>query len=273
METESKKLTAAGDSDRSEGGGSVRAVTRALEIVRLLAEARRSLGVSDLVERTGLPHATVHRLLATLVAEGWVEQSPFSQRYRFGTGILGSAAIALAHAPLLERSRDALIRVAASTGIWTALSVLVERRVTYLAWEPPSKEQALSFRPGVTQPAHCTAAGKLLLAYLPPETVRALFPNTESMRRYTPLTITDPDRLIEGLVEIRESGFSTDEGEFRETLRDFAVPIRGAGGAVIAALSCGGPVHLMSPERRHAIRSELHTSAEEISWQLGRYED
>lgn len=273
METESKKPTAAGDGDRAESGGNVRAVARALEIVRLLAEARRSLGVSELVERTGLPHATVHRLLATLVAEGWVEQSRFSQRYRFGTGILGSAAIALAHAPLLERSRDALTRIATATGIASALSVLVERRVTYLALAVPPTDPAPGFRPGVTQPAHCTAAGKLLLAQLAPEAVRGLFPDTASMRRYTSLTITDPERLGEELAAIRERGFSADEGEFRETLRDFAVAIRGEGGRVIAALSCGGPAHLMTPERRHAIRSELFTCADEISWQLGLYED
>ena len=84
---------------------SIRSVQRALGIVRLLAEVRKPLGVAEVSQTTGLPPATAHRLLVTLVEEGWVQQDPQSTQYELGTGILGTAAVALAYSPFIQAAK------------------------------------------------------------------------------------------------------------------------------------------------------------------------
>jgi DNA-binding IclR family transcriptional regulator len=248
-------------------------VERTLAIIRLLAEERRSLGVAEIGASTGLPQATVHRLLATLVGSGWVDQSRYTARYRLGHGILGSAAIALAHAPLLERGRPFLARVAELSGLSAYLSVLVGRRVTFLARATAQDGKPNDFHAGITQPAHCTAAGKVLLAYLPAEERRALYKETRVLRRYTERTITDPAVLADELHTIAARGYAMDSGEFGDQYRSVAVPVRDDTGAVIAALSCGGFEDLMTPRLMERMRGEMVVLADELSHQLGLTEE
>ncbi|NUR89968.1 MAG: helix-turn-helix domain-containing protein [Nonomuraea sp.] len=61
----------------------VRAVTKAVSVLRALADAPEALSVRDLAGRTGIPRSTVHALCATLCSEGLVEQEPGSG-YRLG---------------------------------------------------------------------------------------------------------------------------------------------------------------------------------------------
>ena len=66
----------------------VQSVERALDIIESLANADGELGLTDLVTATGLPLATVHRLLTTLVGRGYVSQAPQSRRYLLGPSVL-----------------------------------------------------------------------------------------------------------------------------------------------------------------------------------------
>jgi len=242
-------------------------------ILRILAEERRSLGVTDVVHETGLPQATVHRLLATLVDQGWVERSAHTSRYRFGPGILGTTAVALAHAPLLDRGRPVLARLASSFQLDSFLSALVGRRVVFLARVAASSKNSEEFHAGIRQPAHCTAAGKALLAFLPEAERRALFRDQEELRRYAPGTITDPAALERELAAVRTAGYAEDHGEFVEAWRSVAVPVFSAAGVAVAALSCGGLASRMNPEKLNALRSELLLAAEDLSHQLGMQEE
>jgi DNA-binding IclR family transcriptional regulator len=252
---------------------SVRAVSRALKIVELLAEERRSLGVADIVSSIGLPQATVHRLLSTLVDQGWVERSQYTSRYRLGPGMLGTTAIALAHAPLLERGRAVLARLALLSGADAYLSVLVGRRVVFLERAAGAGKRIDEFHAGITQPAYCTAAGKALLAFVSNSVSRHIVHDPRPLRRYTPATITDPVELDRELTAVREAGYAYDQGEFNEAWRSIAVPVMGADGEVIAALSCGGPAQRMTPEKIATIRADVLLLAEELSRQVGLHEE
>jgi len=252
--------------------GGVQSVRRALHILRLLAEERGTLGVTEIVRETGLPQATVHRLLATLVDQGWVERSRYTARYRFGPGILGTTAVALAHAPLLERGRPVLARLAATFGLDAYLSARVGRRVVFLE-RAAAGERNDGFHPGIRQPAHCTAAGKALLAFLPATEFQELYRDRPLLRRYTTRTIVEREALEQELQAVREAGCAEDRGEFAERWRSIAAPVRSADGRVIAALSCGGSVARMTHEQTTALRGELLLQAEELSHQLGLSEE
>jgi IclR family acetate operon transcriptional repressor len=110
------------------------------------------------------------------------------------------------------------------TGQHSALSTLVGLRVIHLARAPGSEGGRPGFEPGVSQPAHAMADGKLLLAYLPPQERSYLY-QVDGLRSYTPNTITDPEKLEKELQGIRERGFAVDNCERFENTRGVAVPI------------------------------------------------
>jgi DNA-binding IclR family transcriptional regulator len=255
----------------TEGGG-VRAVERALTIIRVLAEERRPLGISEIVASTALPQGTVHRLLATLIDQGWVEHGRFTSRYRLGPGILGTTAIALAHAPLLDAGRPILTNLAGLCGLDAYLSVLVGRRVVFLERAAAPGKRYSDFHTGITQPAHCTAGGKALLASLPELELQRFLHDQRPLRRYTPATVTDPAMLAHELKLVREHGYAQDVGEFNGNWRSVAVPVRGSERGVIAAMSCGGSAARMTDEKMRIVRAELPMVADDLSSRLAGYE-
>ena len=98
----------------------------------------------------------------------------------------------------------------------------------------------LQLQPGSRLPAHWSAIGKLLLAYMAPKARRRLL-GRAPLESYTPHTVTDPHRLEEQMESIREQAVSIDDQEYLLGLCGSAVPIRDSGDRVVAALAVQGP--------------------------------
>ena len=248
--------------------GNVRSVERAMSLLTTLAEQPGPVGVAEISAAVNLHPATVHRLLGTLVRLGWVDH-PDSTRYRLGLRMLGVAALGVAQSPLLATSRDILNRLAETSG-WSAyLSVLIGTKVVRLARSPGQLSQVRptwDFDPGRSFPAHASADGKCLLAYLQPKE-RHKFLQVEPLARYTDDTIVEPDALEVELATVRNRAFALDRGEHRDFLKGAATPVFGAGGNVVAALLCFGRFEL-AEEWERWLRQEMILLSQELSDRL-----
>jgi DNA-binding IclR family transcriptional regulator len=258
-------VTSAGSGDEASG---TKAVERLVSIMTVLAEEGRPLGIGEVAEGAGLPQATAHRLLNAFVATGWVDKDPSTSRYRIGNGILGPAAVALAHAPLIERGQPIIDRMAEVANMTSVLAVLVGRNVVYLARSSPTHAVS-SYRAGMTRPAHCSASGKAMLAFRSPEERARLFRGRRQLRQFTPNTITEIEELEKHLDQARRNGYAVEHGEFREYQHGIAVPIHDASGRVIAAMSCTGHAESLTAERIAFLREEMAVLGEELSRQAG----
>ncbi|MGR3748818.1 IclR family transcriptional regulator domain-containing protein [Paracoccus sp. (in: a-proteobacteria)] len=94
--------------------------------------------------------------------------------------------------------------------------------------------------PGSRLPAFCTSMGRVLLASLPERVVRQKLASGSLVRR-TPYTETDPEKLIQILRDVRESGFSVIDQEVEVGLPSIAVPVLNSRGDVVAAINPGLP--------------------------------
>jgi IclR family acetate operon transcriptional repressor len=197
------------------------------------------MGVVELAARVMLSPASVHRMLATLISVGWVDQNSRTAKYRLGTRLLGIGSTGLITSPVVQHGRVFLTRLAAMTGHHTALSTLVGLRVIHLARSPGRESGTSDFEPGVSQPAHAMADGKLLLAYLP-RSERAYLYEVDGLRAYTPNTIIEPQVLEEELARIRKQGYAVDNHERFETSRAVAVPVFDMDGQPLLAMLCLG---------------------------------
>jgi len=255
-------------SGEAADAGGAKAVERLVRVLTVLAEEGRPLGIAEVAEGAGLPQATAHRLLNAFVATGWVDKDAGTARYRLGHAMLGPAAVALANAPLVERGQPIIARLAEIVGANVLIGVLVGRNVVFLALSSGGQETA-TMRPGFNRPAHCSAAGKVLLAFMSPEERRRILRGRRQLRQYTPNTITTLEDLEAHLEEVRRQGYAVDMGEFREYQRSIAVPIHDAQGNVIAAMVCSGRIERMTPEHMAFVREEMSILADELSRQAG----
>ncbi len=221
--------------DTQTRGGGVQSVDRAFELLELVADAGGEATLSQLAEASGLPQPTIHRLLRTLIAGGYIRQQP-SRRYSLGPRLirLGETAGKV----LGSSARPHLTRLRDLTGETSNMAVLDGDQVVYVAQVPSPHAMRMFTEVGQRVDLHCTAVGKAVLATLPPtESDRILSRITMSPR--TIHTITDPAVIREEIDEIRTKGYAVDDGEQEIGVRCFAVAIPNA--PTRAAISISGP--------------------------------
>jgi IclR family transcriptional regulator, acetate operon repressor len=204
-------------------GGGVQSLDRAFALLEHMADAGGGVALSELAVRSGLPLPTIHRIVRTMVASGYVRQLP-SRRYALGPRLigLGDAASRM----LGEWARPQLTQLVDLAGETANLAILDGDAVVYVAQVPSRHSMRMFTEVGRRVPVHCTGVGKVLLAQRPPAEVRALLDRT-GMPAQTPHTITDPDRLARELERVRHQGY--------------AVAVAVPGGPASTALSVSGP--------------------------------
>jgi DNA-binding IclR family transcriptional regulator len=246
----------------------VSAVVRALHILSAFSLRERKLSLAKLATRTGIPRATVFRLLRTLEEEGFLVKEDGEYRPGFKCFVIGS--VAAASIDLRKEAYASLVALRDATGETTQIAILDSWQVVYL--ERVLSPQAVGYmtsRAGAILPAYCTGLGKVLLAYRPEAEVAA-WAATQIFKAHTPTTLTSVEKLMESLRAIRERGYGTDEQEREVGVRCIAAPIRNHDGEVVAAISVAGPAERMP---RRLVGSEMAgqvvAAAHAVSRRLG----
>src|SRR3954466_496729 len=223
--------------------GTIQSVDRAARILKALASGPRRLGVSQLADQLGMTRPTVHGLLQTLQAHGFVEQDRDSDKYQLGAGLLHLGNSYLDHNELRARSlvhaerRAARPQAAARprargapapvrVGVLPGAAVVVVHHV----FRPDAAFQVLEV--GAQLPAHASALGKAMLAFAPEPVVADLL--AEPLPKLTNRTLT-AKALVTELEAVRETGVARerDEAVLGESsvgapITDHAAPAAGA---------------------------------------------
>lgn len=244
-------------------------VASALRLLETLSDAGEPQTLATLAQKSGQPKSTVHRMLASLVNTGYVEQDEAS-RYmltfkllRLGMAVLSSVDVVKASRPHLE----ALMR---ATNESAYLSVLDQSGQTvYLAKVETPRPVGVQAQLGAPNPAWCTTTGWAMLAYLPEVRDRilagALVPRVSG-------AITDPERLRAELLKVAERGCAVTRAQGNADTGGIAAPIRNYRGAVVAACSIGIPLYRMTNAITRKYMPLVVHAATAISAELGYLE-
>lgn len=246
---------------------SVKTVKRSVEILNLLAEDGRQLGVVELSKRLKTSQSTVYRILSTLAAEGYVAQDPRTEKYRVGLHGIILAGAALNQLEIRKQAISILERLASATDFNANLGILHRQHVMYVARIDGPKSARMYTPIGRRAPAHATALGKAILAFLPPDAAAPIVNGT--LLACTPHTITDPAVLAAELRRIRERGYAVDREEFLAGICCVGVPVRGPSGGVEAAFSLSGSVFQVREQDAEQHARLLQDAAYELSGRLG----
>jgi DNA-binding IclR family transcriptional regulator len=202
------------------------------------------LTLAQVVTQTGLPRSSAHRILEHLVRIRWLSRDEGS--YSLGLGVLELGGLAAHQNQLRAVALPYLHELHASTGLVAHLAVLDGPEIVYLEKIGGPFGMRIPSRVGGRQPAHCTAAGKSLLAFAGAEERRgalALAPRGRTCR-----SITTGHQLDAELLRVLERGVAFDREESVPGLGCVASPM-GPPHDPCAAISVCGPVGQLSYDR------------------------
>jgi len=224
--------------------------------------------LTDLQQHLSVSKATAYRLLSTLAARGYVEQDPKTRTYRLGLGFFQLASAALDARLLRESVRDCMRELRDLSGESVHLGVFDGTEVVYIDRVESQAVMRVVLAIGQREPLHCTASGKVLLAYRPPDELRS-FLDAQGLPGFTRNTITDKDVLAQHLDLVRQRGYAVDDEEHTLAVRCFAFPVRDRTGDVIAAISIAGPAFRFTADMVERLTDDFLAIAGQISARLG----
>ncbi|MBI2460765.1 MAG: IclR family transcriptional regulator [Candidatus Rokubacteria bacterium] len=242
-------------------------ITRALKVLARVAREEAPLSLAELSAAVRLPKPTVYRIAALLEQEGVVYKDPLTRRYSMGKAFHDLCFQAIRNGPVHRERHFILQRLSEKLGETINLAVLVGREVTYIERVEAAWPLSINFEPGSRVPVHCTANGKLLLAFAP-RRHRERFLKSIQLKPYTPNTIVDRARLVQRLQEIRRRGYSEDNEEFLAGVCCLAVPVKDRHGKVVAGLAVSAPSARFSLEKARSYLPDLRACTAELSAHL-----
>jgi DNA-binding IclR family transcriptional regulator len=246
--------------------GGIQSIDRAAKILRALASGPRRLGVTELATRLDLAVPTVHGLLQTLQANGFVEQDRDSGKYQLGAGLLqlGNSYLdlnelrgrSLVHAERLATRADAAVRV----GVMHGPSVIVVHHV----FRPDATLQILEV--GAQLPVHASALGKAILAFTP-AAVDDL--TAEPLPKLTGRTLGERELRAE-FATIRERGVARERDEAVLGESSVAGPIFDHLGHAVGAIGVVGDTERLIPRTvAKGLAPAVTEAARGVSRELG----
>lgn len=240
----------------------VQSVERVFDLLELIADAGGDVTLSELASSTDLPLPTIHRLLRTLVAKGYIRQLA-NRRYALGPRLirLGEGA----SKQLGALARPQLASLVDALGETSNMAVLDSDMVIYIAQVPSKHSMRMFTEVGRRAHTHATGVGKAILAQLDNEAVRAIVTRA-GMPTPTEMSIGTFEDLIIDLDKIRERGYSIDEEEQEVGVRCFAMAIPNA--PTPTAISVSGPVSRVDASFAERAVPLLRTAAATISREL-----
>lgn len=245
-----------------------RSLERGLSALELVAASPQPLPLTEVARRMGLHRSTAHHLLQTLVTLGWLRQDEDTRSYALTSRVYRLTGRRWTVEQLGEIAQPFLEKLAALTGEGTSVAAWSNGDVTIAAKRESGNPVRVVQDVGAVRPMYCTAVGKALGAWLPPEEVAAALARFP-MKRLTPKTLTTRAAFDAELRRIRNAGYAIDDQEQFEGLRCIAMPVFCYTGEVVASMCVLGPLPRMTHEKLMAVRTPLTALSRQMSEQLG----
>lgn len=237
---------------------------RLFALLEVIASRDQSFSLQDLVDETGLPKPTLHRMLQQLEGERLVQRDVDGRRY--GTAVrLRRFAENLLLNNIRHGAQHAVLRaLVEEIGESCNLTILSGSEVVYLDRVETEAPLRFYLRAGSRVPVHCSASGKLFLSQMTPAQRRRLLAHTP-LEAYTANTLTDLDAIENEIKQIRREGFAMDREEFLPGLLCVAVLVPREGGASNLCVALQAPTMRLNAQRAQALLPALQRAAVSLS--------
>jgi len=256
------------DGSRDMSGRTVQSIDRAFDILEVLAVEKNGLGVTEIGNRVGLHKSTVHRLLTAMAEKGYIEKNEDTGMYRLGLKFVELCSLYLNSVELKTEAQPYLRQLAALTTQPVHLATLVDGEAVYIDKVESYNSIRMYSAIGRRVPVHCSAVGKALLSGKDENEIRQILESRE-LKAFTPNTITDVEKILREVHEVKLRGWAEDDEEHEEGIRCIAAPIYDYRRQVIAAISTSGNKSIISKEKTEEFVQYVIKAACDISRRMG----
>lgn len=239
-------------------------IAKGMSVLEALVAAPEPIGVSELARQIGLTKSNIHRYLQTFVALGYVSSS--NGRYAPTLKIWQQGAKVIERLDLRRTVRPIMDRLARATLETVHLAISDGPEVIYVDKAEGVHSVRAFSEIGERAPAHCSATGKIFLAFHPTALQQTL---SQELRYFTPRTIVDPDVLVAAIEEVRLTGIAVNRGEWEVSVGGVAAPVWGPDDQIIASMGLTLPLSRYTEENSATLIAQVRAAAAEASRALG----
>ncbi|QYD73840.1 IclR family transcriptional regulator [Paraburkholderia edwinii] len=243
-----------------------RGVDRVVALLRQLHDARRPLSMRELIESTGAPRSSVYELVTILTDAGWLETRPDGSVF-FGREMHYYGADYAVHNDLISRAHQTILSLVKVHDETAQLCMLEGNKYTVVLSENSARPFNISSDIGVRVPIPWTATGRLLLAHLSADEIRALIPDEDFVLDNGTRIVFDD--FLHDVERAAQLGYCCTEGLSQTFRCCMAAPIRDRAGHAVAAL-CFMTGRDTDPSKRAAMLDDLIRSAKALSQTYAR---
>lgn len=237
---------------------------RVISLLELIATKDQQVSLQGLVEQTGLPKPTLHRMLAQLEAAGLLVREGDGRHYDTGARLLRLAENLLLNATQ-NGGRHAILRhLVDALGESCNITALSRDEVVYLDRVETPEPLRFYLRPGSRVPVHCSASGKAFLSQMSSAQRDRLLGHAP-LTRFTPSTRTDRAELEAELARVRAQGYAVDDEEFLPGLVCVAVLVPREGARSNLGVAVQAPVMRLTPDGAPGVLPALRDAADRLA--------
>ncbi len=239
----------------------------AFRIIESMAASSEPHRVTELSQSLGLPKARVFRYLRTLMSMGYVQQDAETERYRLTLKLFHLGQAIADGTKLLTEARPVMLRLRDQTSHTVTLSQIETegmRVLDIVRYESPVE---IITRPGTLLDFHCSAQGKVALAFGPDELWQTV--RQRRLKSWTSQTSIDPDRLAREIEQVRQRGWATAPEEVLPGVNALSAPVYGMNAGLEATITIAGPIQAIPPQPAPRQIDAVRTAARTLSLNLG----
>jgi DNA-binding IclR family transcriptional regulator len=237
---------------------------RLFALLEVISRKSQFFSLQSLVEETGLPKPTLHRMLQQLESAGMLQRENDGRHYGPGLRLRRLAEDLLLNNTIHGARHAVLRKLVEEVGESCNITALSGSEVLYLDRVETPAPLRFYLHPGSRVPAHCSASGKLFLSQMPPSQRRRLLEHAP-LEQYTAQTLTDLDALEREIEAIKRNGHAFDNEEFLPGLFCIAMLVPRTGGRSNIGIAIQAPVMRLSPDKALQFLPALQRAANAIA--------
>jgi len=247
----------------------VAALLKAYEILDFLL-VKGEATFTEIHTSLGHPKSSTYKTISTLESLGLVRMIGQSNHYALGLRLIELGAKAANQVDMTTEAKPILRTLSMESRRTCHLGILDGSEVVYLLKENVYGAISLDTWAGKRLGVHCTAMGKVLLAWLPEKEVDRVLAGAE-FTKYTPNTVTTPEEVKRALIEVRARGWAIDDEESNKMVRCVAAPVLDSRSKVCAAMSVTTLTDLDNYEQLLGLTNMVVDAANSLSKKIGSH--
>ncbi|RZL88556.1 MAG: IclR family transcriptional regulator [Variovorax sp.] len=237
---------------------------RLFALLEVIAAKDQRYSLQGLVEETGVPKPTLHRMLQQLESAGLLRREGDSRQYGIGTRLRRLAENLLLNDSHHGARHTVLRKLVEEIGESCNLTALSGSEVVYLDRVETAAPLRFYLHPGSRVPVHCSASGKVFLAQMSPAQRRRLLANAP-LEAYTAKTLTDLEQIEREVQQVRKDGFAYDNEEFLPGLLCIAALVPGESGPSNLCVAVQAPVMRLGMDKAKQLLPALQRAAQALA--------